>query len=594
MLGFRVSRARFFAFVVVLASSCSTLPAQNQPSQPTPTETQNQSPFKLKVKSNLVVVRVVVRDAKGKPVEGLKKEDFKLFDRGQEQSIAQFDMETSAAPPSSTVAVVAPRKTAPPPPVPPAMPEKFLALYFDDLNTSDADMARARDAADRYLAANLQPRDRVGIFTTEKMLSDFTSDPQQIRDALRKLHVSARALFRDHDCPNLSDYQAFEITEFSNDTSIDAWQVALDDATMRGCLGTGGGAAEASNAPQEILELARRVVAQSQMQARDSLQELEQAVNYTSHMPGQRTVILVTSGFLSQSEQPQLDRIIDHALRSQVVISALDAEGLAVMMRELDVERAQIPQGDAAFKFQNVDSARQMAATDVMAELAQGTGGGFFHDNNDLKAGFAALAGSPVYYILAFAPTDVKLDGKFHPLKVTLAEKEKGISIQARRGYFAPKNEAEAEAEAKQRDASEAEAQTQEQIREAMFSKAVLRQLPVVLYAQRTKSLGDTRDISFVTHLDTTPLRLRKDLDHHANTVIFELAIFDERQHLVASQQKRALIHVPDSQLQSFLKSGVDAEMTFNLKPGLYTVREVVTDAEEHNMAAFSNNVNVP
>jgi hypothetical protein len=44
-----------------------------------------------------VVVRVVVRDAQNKPVENLKQEDFKLFDRGKQQSITQFAVETTAA-----------------------------------------------------------------------------------------------------------------------------------------------------------------------------------------------------------------------------------------------------------------------------------------------------------------------------------------------------------------------------------------------------------------------------------------------------------------------------------------------------------------
>jgi hypothetical protein len=33
----------------------------------------------------------------------------------------------------------------------------------------------------------------------------------------------------------------------------------------------------------------------------------------------------------------------------------------------------------------------------------------------------------------------MKQDGKFHALKVTLAEKQEGFRIHARRGYFAPK-----------------------------------------------------------------------------------------------------------------------------------------------------------
>src|ERR1700733_5235823 len=111
------------------------------------------------------------------------------------------------------------------------------------------------------------------------MLSDFTADPKQIHDALRKLSPSPHTLSKDVECPNLSDYQAFELTQFSNDTSIDAWQVAIAEASERGCMGAGGGAVEAANTPQDILMLARRIVAQSQMQSRANLQELEQVVN---------------------------------------------------------------------------------------------------------------------------------------------------------------------------------------------------------------------------------------------------------------------------------------------------------------------------
>src|ERR1017187_6946169 len=73
-----------------------SLGAQSQTNDKTPAGTQDQAPFQLKVASNLVVVRVVVRDGQGKPVEGLQKEDFRLFDRGKEQAIAQFEAEVSA------------------------------------------------------------------------------------------------------------------------------------------------------------------------------------------------------------------------------------------------------------------------------------------------------------------------------------------------------------------------------------------------------------------------------------------------------------------------------------------------------------------
>ena len=76
----------------------------------------DQSPSPLKVASNIVVVRVVVRDAQGNPVEGLKKEDFKIFDRGKEQTITQFEVESALAPSPNSAPPDAPgqaRSTAP-------------------------------------------------------------------------------------------------------------------------------------------------------------------------------------------------------------------------------------------------------------------------------------------------------------------------------------------------------------------------------------------------------------------------------------------------------------------------------------------------
>src|SRR3984957_21064373 len=104
--------------------------AQSSDQAPAPQTTQ--PPFQLKVNSNLVVVRVVVRDADGKPVEGLQKEDFKILDQGKEQSISHFEVETSAPPaPSSptSAAVNTPGSGAPAPP-PQGVPKKFVAVIF--------------------------------------------------------------------------------------------------------------------------------------------------------------------------------------------------------------------------------------------------------------------------------------------------------------------------------------------------------------------------------------------------------------------------------------------------------------------------------
>jgi hypothetical protein len=109
-----------------------------------------QPSIKLRVAGNLVVVRVVVRDARGEPVPNLRKEDFRVYDNGKEQSIAQFEAKVTAnasnqsLTPSGDPSVVEPSQS-------PAIPTAFLALYFDDLSMVDTQVVYARDAADRYL-----------------------------------------------------------------------------------------------------------------------------------------------------------------------------------------------------------------------------------------------------------------------------------------------------------------------------------------------------------------------------------------------------------------------------------------------------------
>jgi len=70
-----------------------------------------------------------------------------------------------------------------------------------------------------------------------------------------------------------------------------------------------------------------------------------------------------------------------------------------------------------------------------------------------------------------FSPQNLKIDGRYHTLKVSLTSKEK-LNIQARHGYFAPRSIG---------DPAEA---TKEEIREALFSQEEIRDLPVELQTQ--------------------------------------------------------------------------------------------------------------
>src|ERR1700723_847494 len=75
-------------------------PAPPNPAQPEKAVTEmtthdEQATFKSRV--DLVMIPVVVRDGRGKPVAGLKKEDFQLFDRGKAQNISRFTAEKAGS-----------------------------------------------------------------------------------------------------------------------------------------------------------------------------------------------------------------------------------------------------------------------------------------------------------------------------------------------------------------------------------------------------------------------------------------------------------------------------------------------------------------
>jgi hypothetical protein len=76
--------------------------------------------------------------------------------------------------------------------------------------------------------------------------------------------------------------------------------------------------------------------------------------------------------------------------------------------------------------------------------------------------------------------------------------------------------------------------------------------------------------------------------------VTFVFAVFDDKDNLLNAQQRRAKVNVLDGQLPGFLKAGVDVNLTFELNPGAYRLREVVTDSEDHHMTTLSRDVTIP
>jgi VWFA-related protein len=139
--------------------------------------------------------------------------------------------------------------------------------------------------------------------------------------------------------------------------------------------------------------------------------------------PGTRVLLMVSTGFLSGMLEPELGARIDRAIHAGIVINALDAKGLWAepLGRPFgEARHAGFPLATFVFEASTTLS-RNDALNAVMAELAAGTGGLFFHSSNDLVGGFSQLATIPeTTYLLAFRPDAEGAAGKYHKLKVRL------------------------------------------------------------------------------------------------------------------------------------------------------------------------------
>jgi VWFA-related protein len=541
--------------------------------------------FKLQTERNLVMVRVVVRDAKGTIVENLRKEDFQLFDHGQPQAILHFSLEkpalkaTQSAPPAPAEKS-AEAEDADETVVPAKEARRFMGLFFDDVNTPFESLVRTRDAADHFVTASVQAGDRVALFTASgQQQVDFTNDLNQIHQALFELRPRPIA-GQDDSCGAVPPYQAYLIV---NNNDPNALAEAADEFTSC-CAGQQGAQSCAIQAQTEVQAKAMTSLSRAEAQSNVILQGIEALVRRMTALPGQRSLVIVSGGFLTQTMRFDLDQITDRALRADVTIAAIDARGLYTDSM-YDVSRGDFANtNNSAFRGMKeamlMTSARE--ESEGMKTLALDTGGVFFENSNDLEGGFRKVSSLPQsYYLLAFSPQNLKLDGSFHPLQVKMVS-IKGLTVQARRGYFAPK---------KPVNPTEQEA---EEIREAVFSQDETHALPIDVHTQFfMKNQSDAR-ITVLTRIDLHPLHFRKEADRNVDKLTFVTAVFDQDGHQISAQEKTVDLHMFDGTLQRYLQSGITMRTLFDVKPGTYLVRAVVRDSESGQIAGLNRTVEIP
>ena len=243
--------------------------------QPPSSETPARSSPLLKAETKLVRVDVVVTDKKGNYLHDLTAKDFHVFDNDKEQPIVNFSFGSST--PEG------------------ARDRRYMVLFFDDSTMSVNDQPRARQAALRFIDANAGP-DRVMAvvdFTgVLRIVQNFTADADKLKKAAATYKPSAVS-------PNGG-------TDLGLAESLSAAGPTLADSE--------------NDFGVHTLLLAIRSLAMN-----------------LAAVPGRKSLILFTDGFLSTpEEQGELSATISACNQANVAIYPLDVRGLIASNKGLD------------------------------------------------------------------------------------------------------------------------------------------------------------------------------------------------------------------------------------------------------------------
>jgi hypothetical protein len=290
---------------------------------------------------------------------------------------------------------------------------------------------------------------------------------------------------------------------------------------------------------------------------------------------------MVYWGFIASMLDSDRDEVIDRDIHSGIVINALDAKALWTESPGRVSETAgALPLATFIFETTTIGSRNEMM-NDVMQEFASGTGGLFFHDNNDLAAGFSLLAAVPeTIYLIAFQPDADTAAGQYRKLKVRLMAKSNDY-VQTRPGYVTPANVAAAVAPSFRL------------IDQQAAASDVLTGVPVQLTVRVGKSANGDTVLSTVIHVDLAPLKFARRDDRHVQKLSFIGELLDASGKMVAAKEGAMDLALKDDTLARLTASGVNAGLTFAAPPGPYKIRVVVEDADG-KMAALNQAVEVP
>jgi VWFA-related protein len=541
--------------VAVLLLLCAALQAQAPPEVSIRTHAYTPPSAILRADTNVVETRLIVRDSRGHGVAGLHASDFELLDNGAPKPIASFTEIRSAATPSQASAGTAEPKT----PVVPSAPSqpKYVTFFFDDFHIQTGNLLFVKQGARKFIAEGVKPGDHLSIVTAsgESGDLDFTTDAGRFAAALE--HV------RPHIRPVATGYCGVgPIDSYIVLHNLDGDIRELAIAAAMKCANCSSNEPEAqcrSKAYSIAISEASATWEQINATSQDTMTALGFAARRLSQMKGARVLVLTSSGFLLRpGEPPELQNFIDGALRWNITVHAIGAQGLEARMTG------------------RKDMVRTAPYVMPLENIANGTGGHYFKDSNDLAGAMESATDPEVSYVVSFNAGEP--DGKFHTLKIHSLAK-RGEDLQYRPGYFSPDPKKQVSARTRMDD--------------AVFSKETVREIPAGVTLSAGEQKNGLLPISVHVQMDLKNVQFTRLNGRHMQQIVILATLLDAHGDFVTGKESIMDMALTDDKLASMRKDGLKAIAMLNASAGVFQVRIIVREGVKGTLAAITTPIEV-
>src|SRR5579864_2259012 len=284
-------------------------------------------PTVIKAGTQEVLLDIVVRDKKGKPIRDLEAKDIEVYDEGARQKIVGFRMVTGNA-----AAGLGSDTTGGPKALDPLRQLRLVSLVYERLDNDARRMAR--QASMEFLKTELEQNVYMAVFVIDQrlhVLQQFTNDRDLLRKAVDLGTTTQYTQFAaQSDAIRQQLERAVQAQENTAQAAANAPTGGAGGAGMAAAGAAHGAAAAAAKMAEVTLHMLQFEESLSRtQQSRSSIFSLLSLVREQSPLPGRKTLIYFSEGLqVPDSMIETFNSVIGAANRAGVSVYGVDARGL--------------------------------------------------------------------------------------------------------------------------------------------------------------------------------------------------------------------------------------------------------------------------